>query len=220
MTTQIITIDGPAGAGKSTIAKAIAKALDYTFLDTGAMYRAATWWAMHNDIDLENPTALITNTTTLPLSMSIHDGSLHVEVNHIDVTQKIRTPEVTKNIRKLDGLPEIRQHLTALQQDMGSQQPTVAEGRDMGTVVFPQAPHKFFLDASLDERTRRRAEEMTQKGIAFNIGELRDEIHTRDENDRNRTVAPLKPADDAHIIDTSNLTINEVIQTILKHISS
>jgi CMP/dCMP kinase len=220
MTHDIITIDGPAGAGKSTIAKAVANALNYTFLDTGAMYRAATWWAMHNGINLGDSRALIANTLTLPLSMTVRNGFLHVEVGGLDVTQEIRTPEVTQNIRSLDGIPEIRDHLTALQQEMGHRQPTVAEGRDMGTVVFPQAPHKFFLDASLEERTRRRAEELARKGVAFDPDTLRDDIHARDENDRNRAVAPLKPADDAHIIDTSCLSIEDVIQIILKQVDS
>ncbi len=220
MTHDIITIDGPAGAGKSTIAKAVANALNYTFLDTGAMYRAATWWAMHNGINLDDSQALVANTLTLPLSMTVQDGILHVEVDGVDVTQEIRTPEVTQNIRNLDGIPEIRDHLTALQQELGHRQPTVAEGRDMGTVVFPQAPHKFFLDANLDERTRRRADELTKKGIDFDRTALRSEIHARDENDRNRAVAPLKPADDTRIIDTSDLSIDEVIQTILKQIAS
>lgn len=209
-THEVITLDGPAGSGKSTIAKRIAKRLDYAFLDTGAMYRAATWWALHQGVDMDDSEALVASTQTIPLVMEERKSGLYVEVDGHDVSQAIRTPEVTNAIKKLDGIAGVREKMVELQQQIGAQQPTVADGRDMGTVVFPNARCKFFVDASLEERTRRRAEELTAKGIEFDAEALKQDIHTRDENDRNRSIAPLRPAEGAHIIDTSALTLDEV----------
>lgn len=216
--TDIVAIDGPAGAGKSTIAKRVARALDFAFLDTGAMYRSATWWAQHQGVDLTDRDALATSTATIPLEMNEQGGVLTVVVDGHDISQAIRTPEVTNAIRHLDGIPAVRDTMVALQRQIGAQSPTVADGRDMGTVVFPKARWKIFLDASLEERTRRRAAELTEKGIDFDPEKLRDEIHARDENDRNREVAPLKPADDAWILDTSDFTLDQVEQQIVDHV--
>ena len=192
---DVITLDGPAGSGKSTIAKRIASRLGYAFLDTGAMYRAATWWALHNGVDMTDEAALVASTAAIPLVMEERASGLYVGVDGIDVSEAIRTPEVTNAIKQLDGIVGVRSTMVELQRTLGVQQPTVADGRDMGTVVFPNARCKFFVDASLDVRTRRRAEELTRKGIAFDAETLKQDIHTRDENDRNRKIAPLKPAD-------------------------
>jgi cytidylate kinase len=216
--TNVVTIDGPAGAGKSTIARRVASRLGYAFLDTGAMYRSATWWAMHRGIDLANPDALIQSTRYIPLEMEEHDGALTVRVDGIDVSEAIRTPEVTNNIKCLDGIAEVREKMVGLQRKIAAQSPTVADGRDMGTVVFPKARAKIFLEASLEERTRRRALELEARGIPFNPDELKNEIHARDENDRNRAVSPLKPADDAYILDTSTMTLDEVETTIVQYV--
>lgn len=212
---EVITLDGPAGSGKSTIAKRIAARLDYAFLDSGAMYRAATWWALHNGVDMQNKEALTDSTCSIPLEMEARDSGLYVGVDGIDVSEAIRTPEVTNAIKSLDGIEGVRAKMVELQRQIGLQCPTVADGRDMGTVVFPHARCKFFVDASLEERTRRRAEELTQKGIEFDPAALKQDIHRRDENDRNRSISPLVPAEDAHIIDTSSMTLDEVEAKIL-----
>ena len=217
---DVITLDGPAGSGKSTIAKRIASRLGYAFLDTGAMYRAATWWALHNGVDMTDEAALVASTAAIPLVMEERASGLYVGVDGIDVSEAIRTPEVTNAIKQLDGIVGVRSTMVELQRTLGVQQPTVADGRDMGTVVFPNARCKFFVDASLDERTRRRAEELTRKGIAFDAETLKQDIHTRDENDRNRKIAPLKPAEDAHLIDTSSMTLDEVEAKVLAVIES
>ncbi len=212
---DVITLDGPAGSGKSTIAKRIAKRLGYAFLDTGAMYRAATWWALHQGVDMNNAEALVASTRAIPLEMEERSEGLYVGVDGHDVSQAIRTPEVTNAIKKLDGIAGVRAKMVELQQHIGTQQPTVADGRDMGTVVFPNARFKFFVDASLEERTRRRSEELKSKGIQFDAEALKQDIHIRDENDRNRSIAPLRPAEGAHIIDTSAMNLDEVEAQVL-----
>lgn len=216
--TDIITIDGPAGAGKSTLAKRVAAQLGYAFLDTGAMYRSATWWAIHNSVDMTDKNALANSTREIPLDMKERNGTLTIHVDNTDITQAIRTPEITNAIKCLDGIPAVREKMVGLQRKMASQAPTVADGRDMGTVVFPHAKAKIFLEASLEERTRRRALEMEEKGIDFDPDELKSEIHRRDENDRNRSISPLKPADDALILDTSHMSLDEVESTIINYV--
>ena len=213
---DIVTIDGPAGAGKSTVAREAAKRLGMRFLDTGAMYRAATWWAMHSHIDLANPDALAEATRRMPLELIERNGSLIVHVGGTDVSQAIRTPEVTRSIRHLDGVPGVRAHLVELQRVFAVKGPTVAEGRDMGTVVFPKARCKIFLDASIGERAKRRALEMEQHGLTVDRAALEAEIAARDDNDRNRAVAPLRPAPDAVLVDTTGKSLDDVIGEIVR----
>jgi cytidylate kinase len=215
-TTDIIAIDGPPGAGKSSVSREVARRLNYRFLDTGAMYRAATWWAMHSGVDLDDPAAAAEATRRMPLDMREDNGGLRVFVDGHDITEAIRTQEVTQNIYKLDQVPEVREHLVKLQQTVGAQGPTVAEGRDMGTVVFPNARCKIFLDASLDARTRRRQEELKQKGVEVDFETLRAQIHERGEMSRTRKVAPLRPADDAVVLDTTDLSFEEVVEEIVR----
>ena len=213
---DIVAIDGPAGAGKSTIAKAVAQRLGMAFLDSGAMYRAATWWAMHKKVDMSDPESLAQSTAQLPLEMRYNDQTLQVLVDGHDVSEAIRTPEVTRSIRHLDGIQAVRTPLVQLQRTFAAKQPTVAEGRDMGTVVFPNARCKIFLDASLEERIRRRAEQLEASGAQINLTTLRDDIEQRDRNDTTRTVAPLTRADDAYLLDTTSRTIEEVVDTIVQ----
>ncbi len=197
------------------MARRVAVALGYAFLDTGAMYRAATWRAMTHGADLDDPEATAASTRAMCLEMPDHDGVTRVIADGQDITEAIRTPEVTNLIYKLDQNPQVREVLVALQQEFGRRRPTVAEGRDMGTVVFPDAKCKVFLDASLDERTRRRAAELEARGIAVDRGALREEIRVRDEMARRRAVAPLRRAEDAVLVDTTGMSMDEVVARIV-----
>jgi CMP/dCMP kinase len=212
--TQTVTIDGPAGAGKSTVARRVAKELGFAFLDTGAMYRAATWRAMEHGVDLDDPAAGAASTRAMKLELDETPVGMRVRVDGTDVTDAIRTPEVTRLIYKLDQNPEVREVLVDLQRAFAATRPTVAEGRDMGTVVFPASRCKVFLEASLDERARRRALELEARGAVVDHTALRAEIHERDEQSRNRAASPLRPADDAVHLDTTGLDIDEVVSRI------
>lgn len=213
--TDIVAIDGPAGAGKSSVSRAVASRLGFAFLDTGAMYRAATWWAMHRGVDLDDAEALAVSTRAMPLRISDEEATLRVYVDDQDITEAIRLPEVTECIRKLDAIPAVREPLVERQREFALIRPTVAEGRDMGTVVFPDAKCKIFMDASLEVRAQRRAQEMKEKGQHPDLPQLRDAIHRRDENDRTRATSPLREAEDAYLIDTTSMRIEEVIDTIV-----
>lgn len=213
--TQIVAIDGPAGAGKSTTAKHVAHILGFAFLDTGAMYRAATWWALDRGIDLDNPEALAANTAKMTLQIEETDAGQVVRVNGTDVSDAIRTPAITNLIYKLDQNSSVRAQLVALQRRFGEQQPTVAEGRDIGTVVFPSARCKIFLDASLDARTERRARQLREKGAPVDMDKLRADLHERDEQSRNRADSPLRQAEDAVLLDTTLLTFEEAVDEIV-----
>lgn len=207
----VVAIDGPAGAGKSTVARRVAERLNYAFLDTGAMYRAATWRALRHNLPLDDRGALIESTRAMQLDLA--DGRIVVDGE--DVTDAIRTSEVTRNIRALDGIPEIRERLGTLQRHFGESQPTVAEGRDMGTVVFPDAQCKIFLDAGLEERAKRRAAQLAGVPGETDVERIKADIEARDRNDRTRETAPLRMAPDAHRIDTTGLTIDEVVERIV-----
>ncbi len=212
--TQIVAIDGPAGAGKSTVARRVAQQLGFAFLDTGAMYRAATWRALKHAVDLDDPQTLAASTEAMNLVIEETPEGQRVLVDDEDVTQAIRTPEVTRLIFKLDQNSAVRRTLVELQRRFGERQPTVAEGRDIGTVVFPKAKCKIYLDASLECRTRRRADDLEKAGRPVDLDRLRDEIHERDEKSRNRADSPLRRADDALLVDTSDLSIDQVVTTL------
>jgi len=214
--TYIIAIDGPAGAGKSTVARRVADRLGYAFLDTGAMYRAATWRALARGVDMDNPVATAESTRAMRLELNERENGLQVVADGRDVTDAIRSPEVTRVIYKLDENPEVREHLVALQREFAARRPTVAEGRDMGTVVFPEARCKIFLDASLEERTHRRAAELRAKGVTVDMDALREEVRVRDEKTRTRAVAPLRRAEDATLVDSTDLTVDEVVDRIVR----
>ncbi|MBI2425582.1 MAG: (d)CMP kinase [Candidatus Hydrogenedentes bacterium] len=213
--TQIIVIDGPAGAGKSSVAKAVAHALGFAFLDTGAMYRAATWRALHHGLDLGDTAALIASTRAMNLALEERAEGLRVVVDGEDITDAIRTPEVTRAIFRLDQIAGVRELLVAMQREIGAKRPTVAEGRDMGSVVFPEAKCKIFLDADLSERSRRRAAQLREKGIPVDEAALAAEIHERDEQGRNREHAPLVQAADAIRIDTTGREFEEIVDEIV-----
>ena len=214
--THILAIDGPAGAGKSSTAKEAARRLGFAFLDTGAMYRAATWNALKHGLDLDDPAAMATSTQGMNLDIVEGADGQKVSVNGEDVTRAIRTPEVTRLIYKLDQNPEVRRHLVALQQRFGERQPTVAEGRDIGTVVFPKAKCKIYMDAAIEERARRRAREMEQKGMPVDLDQLCADIAERDRQSMERKDSPLRRADDAILLDTTRLSFDESIAEVLR----
>ncbi len=215
----IIAIDGPAGAGKSTVTRHLAKTLGFVYLDTGAMYRAVTWLVMHNDIDLEDSTAIAELLADLRLELipsSDPNQSSGVIINDHDVSEVIRSPEIGKYVSKVSAIPAVRQRLVELQQQLGLKGGIVAEGRDVGTKVFPDAELKIFLTASVKERTLRRWREYQQQGINnVSLEELAQGIEARDKLDTERKISPLQQAPDAIAICTDGLTIEEVIQKIL-----
>lgn len=213
--TQIVAIDGPAGAGKSSTARTVAQRLGFAFLDTGAMYRAATWWALHNQIDLDDPEALTQATQAMQLAMNETASGQQVVVNGHDVTEAIRSPEVTGLIYKLDQNSAVRRQLVALQRDFGERKATVAEGRDIGTVVFPQAHCKIYMDASPEVRAQRRVQQMQEKGQAADFDVILREIETRDRQAMERKDSPLRKADDAVLLDTSDMNFEEVVNAII-----
>jgi cytidylate kinase len=213
--TQVVAIDGPAGAGKSSCARRVATELRYAFLDTGAMYRAATWNAVHQGIDLDDAEALAEATRQMELTLDETEDGVSVTVDGRDVSHEIRTPEITRIIYKLDQRPAVREHLVELQRRFALRGPIVAEGRDMGTVVFPAARCKVFLDASVDERAMRRMRQLAEKGMPGDFETIRSEIAERDEMTRTRAVAPLRPADDAVIVDSTGMTLDEVVAALV-----
>ncbi|HOD51652.1 MAG TPA: (d)CMP kinase [Candidatus Hydrogenedentes bacterium] len=213
--TEIVAIDGPVGAGKSSVGRRVAEVLGFAYLDTGAMYRAATWWAMHNGVNLDDPAALTRATREMPLDMSEQDGVLRVMAGGSDITEEIRTPEITRQVYKLDHVAGVRAHLVELQRAFSARQPTVADGRDMGTVVFPKARWKVYMDASLGERVRRRAAQLAEKGVQVDVAELTRDIEERDQKNLNRPVSPLRQADDARLLDTSGLSFDEAVSAIV-----
>jgi cytidylate kinase len=213
---NVVAIDGPAGVGKSTVARRVAAALGLALLDTGAMYRAATWWAMRQDVDFRDAGALARATESMPLRLEETAEGLRVFVNGEDVTRAIRGQDVTERIRLLDGIPRVRARLVALQRRFGAERPCVVEGRDIGTVVFPRAKCKIFLDASIEARTERRARQLEAAGEHVDRNALRDAIIRRDENDRTRALAPLRPAPDAVVLDTTEYTLDEVVEAIVR----
>ena len=210
-----IAIDGPASSGKSTVAKIIAKDFDYTYLDTGAMYRAATYLALKNDLSAEKWSEIVALLDTYPVSFGRDkNGEQLVFVGDVDVTHPIRENEVTNNVSWVSAIPEVREKLVDLQREIATQGGIVMDGRDIGTVVLPHAELKIFLVASVEERAQRRYKENLEKGIPTDLETLKKEISDRDYKDSHRSVSPLKPADDAIHFDTTGVGIIEVVNFI------
>lgn len=215
MKTIQIAIDGPASSGKSTVAKIIAKDFGYTYLDTGAMYRAATYIALKNQISPDEPSQLLELLEQYPISFGrAETGEQLVFVGDVDVTNPIRENEVTNAVSAFAAIPVVREKLVALQQEIARLGGIVMDGRDIGTVVLPQAELKIFLVASVDERAERRYKENLSKGIETDLETLKEEIAARDYKDSHRETSPLKQAEDAIYLDTTGLSILEVVEKI------
>ncbi|HEL1254554.1 TPA: (d)CMP kinase [Streptococcus equi subsp. zooepidemicus] len=210
-----IAIDGPASSGKSTVSKIIAKNLGYTYLDTGAMYRSATYIALKNGYHKEDVNLILQELAERPISFKkAADGSQLVFLGDQDVTMAIRQNDVTNNVSWVSALPEIREELVKQQRRIARTGAIIMDGRDIGTVVLPDAELKIFLIASVEERAQRRYQENIEKGIATDFDTLKTEIAARDYKDSHRQVSPLKAADDAIIFDTTGITISAVVQFI------
>jgi cytidylate kinase len=207
---MIIAIDGPAGSGKTTAAKLLAKRLDIFYLDTGATYRALTYAALREGIDVSDAKGLADLARYLPLR--IEKDLLYL--GHTDISRDIRTPHIDKHISPIVAHPEVREVMVQLQRNIVSGKDSVVEGRDITTVVFPQAEYKFYLDAAPEIRAKRRFEELQGKSIDVDYRQVRKDLEKRDSADRNRAVGSLKMSADAVCIDTSNLTIEETVEKI------
>lgn len=212
----IVTIDGPAGAGKSTVARRVAEKLGYAFLDTGAMYRALVYAAMQDGVDLQDASRIADYCRQAPLEFLLDGIRWKGEL----LRDQIRSPEVSRNVRFVADHPQVRSLLVEKQRELARQGNIVCEGRDQGTVVFPNAEHKFFLVASTTERAQRRLKELQQKGIEITLEEIQREQEERDHRDRSRPVGPLAKADDAVEIKTDGMSIDEVVEVILESIRS
>ncbi len=215
----IITIDGPAGVGKSTVSQMLAKRLGVSFLDTGAMYRALTLAAMNEKADLNKTGQLLDILKRKVFQFDISGGVMKVSIDGMDVSEEIREPSVTANVRYIAEKPELRKQLVQMQRDFARQHGgIVTEGRDQGTVAFPDADFKFFLTAGAEERARRRQAQLGESGKEADLEELRENIEKRDASDKNRTVGPLTPADDAIIIDTTNMEVQQAVEKVAEYI--
>ncbi|MFO1000038.1 MAG: (d)CMP kinase [Planctomycetaceae bacterium] len=212
---MIITLDGPAGSGKSTVARLLAERMNYRFLDTGAMYRAVALAVLKAAGD-ENDLGAVTK---LVEACTIEFDGDRLLLNQEDVTAEIRSPEVTAVSSIIASNPGVRNRLVELQRAIGRRGSMVTEGRDQGTVVFPDAEHKFFVTANLEARARRRQRELAHKGVNQPITTVMDQLRQRDERDEQRAHAPMKPAENALVIDTSDLTIAQVVEMIAKKVS-
>lgn len=209
-----IAIDGPSGAGKSTVAKALAKALSFVYVDTGAMYRAIGLYARNNGIERENAPALIRSLGEISVTIAYEDGTQHVFLNGTDVSREIRENEISLYASAVSKIPEVRAYLSELQKKLAREQNVIMDGRDIGTVILPNAQLKIFLFASPEARAERRMLELREKGQDVSYEQLLREMKERDEADRTRDIAPAVPAPDAVMMDNSRMTIDENIAAI------
>ncbi len=213
----LITIDGPAGAGKTTVSRALADRLGYRYIDTGALYRGVALAAKIQGIDPQSDADLKQLCNGLKLAFVVNEEGLRLISNGQDISERIRTPEITMLASAVSARPVVREYLLDLQKEMGNEKAVVFEGRDMGTVVFPAADIKFFLDASTRKRAKRRFDELKSKN-GQTLDEVERDIQQRDQNDSTREVAPLTPARDAIIIDSTDLTAEQVVELMVSHI--
>lgn len=214
----MIAIDGPASSGKSTTARLVAKRLGYLYLDTGAMYRAITLKALRTGVDLDNEKALEELARNSSLEMRLEDEVPRVFLDGQEVTSQIRSREVSDEVSKVSAYPGVRRAMVSLQRQFAKEAGVVAEGRDMGTVVFPDADLKIFLTCDLAERTKRRYLELKSQGLDSSAERVRTNLQSRDRIDSTREDSPLLKADDAVVVDTTDLTIEEQVEEVLRHL--
>ena len=215
----IIAIDGPSGAGKSTVARLLALRLGYLYIDTGAMYRSLGWKAKQERIDPADEKSLADLCARTEVTIKKDNNDPRFYVDGLDVTGEIRTPDMGMMASLVSKSPAVRSRLLTLQRALGKNGGVVMDGRDIGTVVFPGADLKFFLEATAEERGKRRYRELKDKGMDVDLARITEEIRTRDEQDRGRALAPLRKADDALLIDSSRLSIDEVIDRMLSELA-
>jgi cytidylate kinase len=213
-----IAIDGPVASGKSAVGSAVARKLRYRFVDTGLMYRAVTWLALDRKLDLNDEEALASLATTVDLTLVPGPPGApeesRIAVDGVDVTDKLRSPQVGESVSLVSRVPGVRYAMVALQRMLAAQEPTVMVGRDIGTVVLPDAQPKVFLDASAEERARRRYEELAAAGKSVTLEDVSNELALRDRIDSGRDVSPLKPAAGAIIIHTDDLSLEQVVERV------
>jgi len=214
----IVAIDGPAGSGKSTSAKLVAQKLGYLYIDTGAMYRTVTFLSIKNNV-LKNNNAITEIAKKSEIDLKFIDGVTHVAVDGTDVTDQIRLPEINQNVSDISTIEEVRKILVDKQRKLANENSgVVMEGRDIGTVVFPDADVKIFLVASIEARANRRAKEYEEKGVTISLEEVKSNLQKRDKIDSTREASPLTKAEDAIEVDTSNVTIQQQVDIIIEHV--
>lgn len=214
----VITIDGPSGAGKGTVCQRLAEKLGWPLLDSGAIYRVLALAAVHHDVALDNEDALMVLASHLDVSFEAGSHGVRIILEGEEVSAAIRTEQSGNAASKIAAYPRVREALLRRQRAFRTAPGLIADGRDMGTVVFPDAEAKIFLDASAEERANRRLKQLQEKGFDVNFDRLLIEIRERDDRDRNRAVAPLRPAPDALVVDSTAMDIDTVVESILQHV--
>lgn len=209
-----VAIDGPAGAGKSTVAKLVAKEKGYVYVDTGALYRALAVYFLDRGIKAGETEKIIGACENVEVAIRYEDGAQQVYLNGRNVTPRLRTEEVGNMASKSSSIPEVRAKLLELQRNLAREQDVVMDGRDIGTCVLPEADVKVYLTASVETRAKRRFDELSEKGVSCSFDEIAKDIAERDQRDMTRETAPLKQAEDAHLVDSSDMTIDEVVSAI------
>lgn len=218
--TPVVTVDGPSGAGKGTLCMLLAEKLGFHLLDSGAIYRVLALAAIHHGVNTESEEALVPLATHLDVQFIAEGDLVKVILEGEDVSSELRKEETGTAASKVAALPRVREALLRRQRSFSTEQGLVADGRDMGTVVFPNAEVKIFLDATAEERADRRLKQLQAKGLSVKFDHLLREIQERDDRDRNRAVAPLRPADGALVLDSTTLSIGEVVDQALEYIES